>query len=43
MLFFWTFYLAKNPEEKKKIFRKNIKQQSLFNIDKKKCFLSSKY
>ncbi len=41
MLFFWTFYLAKNPGEKK--IRKNVKQQSLSNIDKKKYLLSSKY
>ncbi len=34
MLFFWTFYSLKNPEEEICCgFHKNIKQHNFFNID----------
>ncbi len=35
MLFFFTFHSLKNPEKKYYRFQKNIKQQTVANIDQK--------
>ncbi len=34
---------SKNPEKKCNFPQKNIKQNNIFIIDNKKCFLSTKY
>ncbi len=42
VLFFWAFYLSKNPEKMYHSFHKNIKQHNFFHIDNTESFLSTK-